>query len=107
MFCPNCKYEYKLGIEKCPDCGADLVEKLEESKPIVDEKERKLALLCTTQNFVYADFLKETLEKNDIPCLIKNEGGMMSYPPTYAKVYVPEEKYEESRKIKEQVVDDF
>jgi hypothetical protein len=93
-------------MEKCPDCGADLVEKLEESKPFV-EKEQKLALLCTTQNLVYADFLKETLEKSDIPCLIKNEGGVMSYPPSYAKIYVPEARYEESLKIKEQLVDDF
>jgi hypothetical protein len=106
MFCPNCKYEYKPEIKKCPDCGADLVEKLEESKPVV-EKKQKLVLLCTTQNLVYADFLKKTLEKNDIPCLIKNEGGMMSYPPSYAKIYVPEEKYEESRKIKVQLVDDL
>jgi len=106
MFCPNCKYEYKPEIENCPDCGAGLVEKLEESKPIV-EKEPSLALLCTTQNLFYANFLKEALEKNDIPCLIKNEGGMMFYPPVAAKIYVPEEKYEKSRKIKEQLVDDF
>ena len=106
MFCPNCRCEYKSGIEKCHDCGADLVEKLEAPKPIL-EKEQKLVLLCTTQNLVYADFLKETLEKNNIPCLIKNEGGMMSYPPSYAKIYVPEEKYEESQKVKEQLVNDF
>jgi hypothetical protein len=28
MFCPNCKYEYKLGVTMCPDCGAELVYKL-------------------------------------------------------------------------------
>jgi len=28
MFCPNCRYEYKLGVTTCPDCGADLVYKL-------------------------------------------------------------------------------
>ena len=77
-----------------------------EQKSIAQE-ERKWALLCTTQNLVYADFLKGTLEKNDIPCLVKNEGGMMSYPPSYAKIYVLEEKYEESLKIKEQLVNGF
>jgi hypothetical protein len=106
MFCPNCKCEHKPGMEKCPDCGADLVDKSKEQKSIA-EKERKWTLLCTTQNLVYTDFLKGTLEKNDIPCLVKNEGGMMSYPPSYAKVYVPEEKYEESLKIKEQLVNGF
>ena len=106
MFCPNCKCEYKPGIEKCPDCGADLVDKSKEPKRTA-EKEGKWALLCTTKNTVYADFLKGTLEKNDIPCLVKNEGGMMSYPPSYAKIYVPEEKHEESLKIKEQLVNGF
>ena len=28
MFCPNCRYEYRPGIESCPDCGAELVAKL-------------------------------------------------------------------------------
>ncbi len=26
--CPNCKYEYVKGIDKCPDCGAELVDEL-------------------------------------------------------------------------------
>jgi hypothetical protein len=106
MFCPNCKTEHKPGIQKCPDCGADLVDESKELKPTV-EKERKWALLCTTHNLIYADFVKETLEKNEIPCLIKNEGGMMSYPPSYAKIYVPEEKCEERKKHKEQLVNGF
>jgi hypothetical protein len=29
-FCPNCRYEYRPGIEKCSDCGAQLVETLPE-----------------------------------------------------------------------------
>lgn len=29
-WCPNCKYEYKEGITVCADCGAELVDSLEE-----------------------------------------------------------------------------
>ena len=29
-WCPNCKYEYKEGIKICADCGAELVDSLEE-----------------------------------------------------------------------------
>lgn len=29
-WCPNCKTEYQEGIEKCADCGADLVDELTE-----------------------------------------------------------------------------
>lgn len=28
-FCPECKYEYRAGIEKCPDCRKPLVESLD------------------------------------------------------------------------------
>jgi len=105
VFCPNCKYEYKPAIEKCPDCGADLVEKLQE--PTVKE-ESKFVFLCTAQDLIPASLLKETLETNDIPCLVKSGGGIMTtLEPLsgYAKIDVSEEKYEESLKIKEQLED--
>jgi len=108
MFCPNCKYEYKPAIEKCPDCGAELVEKLPEPVSRVEE-ESKFVFLCTAQDLVYASLLKETLEANEIPCLVKSGGGVMTtLEPLsgYAKIYVPEEKHEESLKIKEQLEED-
>jgi hypothetical protein len=84
------------------------VEELEESKPVV-EKEPRWALLCTTQDLVYANFIKETLERNNIPCLTKSEVGVIMFEPGlgYTKIYVPEEKFEESKRIKEQLVDDL
>lgn len=109
MFCPNCKYEYNPGIKECPDCGADLVNKLDEPKLTV-EKESKFVFLCVAQDIVSATLIKETLEVNDIPCLVKSAGGIMATLEPLsgqAEIYVPEEKYEESRKIKEQLVDDL
>lgn len=35
-WCPNCKYEYKKGIIKCADCGADLVDSLEDTNVVTD-----------------------------------------------------------------------
>ena len=32
MWCPICKNEYREGIKVCADCGADLVEKLDDEK---------------------------------------------------------------------------
>lgn len=31
-FCPKCRFEYREGIEKCPDCDLKLVEKLHEGE---------------------------------------------------------------------------
>lgn len=108
MFCPNCKYEYKPGIEECPDCGAELVEKLERPEPTT-ERESKFVFLCTAQDLISASLIKETLEKNHITCWLKKLGGVMAtLEPlsAYAEIYVPEEKYQLSRKIKEQLVGD-
>ena len=38
-WCPNCKYEYKEGIKVCADCGAELVESLEEIEKEEEERE--------------------------------------------------------------------
>ncbi|NIM97341.1 MAG: zinc ribbon domain-containing protein, partial [candidate division Zixibacteria bacterium] len=32
-YCPKCSFEYKEGVGKCPDCGASLVDELEEEEP--------------------------------------------------------------------------
>ena len=34
-WCPKCRTEYQEGIEKCADCGSDLVDELPEEEEIV------------------------------------------------------------------------
>lgn len=38
-WCPNCKYEYKEGFTVCADCGAKLVDSLEEIEKEEEERE--------------------------------------------------------------------
>ncbi|MBO4497362.1 MAG: hypothetical protein J5739_04065 [Lachnospiraceae bacterium] len=38
-WCPNCKTEYQEGIEKCADCGSDLVEELTEEEVLPEAEE--------------------------------------------------------------------
>ena len=33
MYCPNCRYEYRSGFQKCSDCGVELVEELAPASP--------------------------------------------------------------------------
>ncbi|MCJ7507531.1 MAG: DUF2007 domain-containing protein [candidate division Zixibacteria bacterium] len=113
-FCPKCKYEYKPGIEICPDCDEKLVESLPEEEPDEEPEldgEIELALLCTTSSLVHTEFLKEALKDNDIPCLVKREGpsiygsGVAGYAFFGSKIYIPKDKLEEAKRIKDQTID--
>lgn len=50
MYCPNCKTEYEPGITVCPDCGADLVEELDESIPVEEAYRFKSELVAEKFN---------------------------------------------------------
>lgn len=123
-YCPKCRYEYKPTVEICPDCGKKLVGTLKQKKrkkvatlEISEQEalsEPKLKLLYVTSNLIYANFLKETLEKNGIPCLIQRESGinlrgpaLIRHPLTDTKVYVAEKNFEKSLKIRKQLVDNL
>ena len=68
-WCPNCKNEYKEGILVCSDCGAELVESLEE-----DERSSIL-----TGEEEQIELLKKFLEYNDIiSCVITQLPGELS-----------------------------
>lgn len=121
-YCPKCRYEYKPTIGVCPDCGRKLVAKLREKKKrkvetieISEEEalgEQRLKLLYVTKSMICANFLKETLERSRIPCMIKSEtgyymriGALIRHPLSDIKVYVREEDFEKSCEIREQIVD--
>ncbi len=60
-WCPNCKNEYREGILTCSDCGADLVETLEE--------EERCSILSGEEEQI--ELLKKFLEYNDVmSCMI-------------------------------------
>lgn len=57
-WCPNCKTEYREGIEVCADCGATLVEEL------VEEEERGTVAFIETEEL--ADKLVAYLNSNEL-----------------------------------------
>ena len=109
-FCPECKYEYVSGIKKCADCEADLVAALPKEERTHDFK---WVPLHSFSGPVYAEMVKESLEQNNIPCLIQKDvlssaygiqgtsaGGLQTV------VFVPEGTLKESEEIMNQITGD-
>ncbi|RMF62728.1 MAG: DUF2007 domain-containing protein [Calditrichaeota bacterium] len=103
-FCPKCKYEFVEGMTSCPDCQVDLVEKLpEEEQPGSDFK---WVVLHAFPGPVYAEMVKETLQRHDIPCLVKKDFFSSAYGAHGTSaggletvILVPEERREESEHL--------
>lgn len=94
------------------------MEKLEEPKPvekIIEEEELELVLLYTTRSMIYADFLKDGLEKAGIPCLVKSEAGLfprgvgaiISHPLTDIKIYISRKALKEGEEIKKMLLNNL
>ena len=110
MFCPKCRYEYKPGVKVCPDCNENLVEEFPE-----DEEELHPDLsfvpLPNLPGRVYAEMVKEVLEKRGIPCYIRSEGVgdaiqfSGTTPREGIQLFVPEDRLEECLQIQHQMLD--
>ena len=82
-FCPKCKYEYRPGITKCPDCQEYLVDFLPEEKGAEDLDDYKnidnwqpLARLTAQQ---YAEMVVAGLKDKGIPVVMISETGHFGY----------------------------
>lgn len=63
-WCPVCKNEYTEGVKVCADCGAALVDSLDE---------RKEVLLCSGEEALILQ-MQKFMEYNDIPVIFEREG---------------------------------
>jgi hypothetical protein len=71
-FCPQCKYEYKPGVETCPDCGARLVEHLQPPP----EPRPEVPLVKIAEGLrPMVEMLANILRKRDIDSLVKPAGA--------------------------------
>lgn len=98
-YCPTCKYEYEDHVQKCSDCGRDLVDQatFEEMKDQPQEDDstgeviqmggfewQRLTELDTTEQ---AEQVREIMKQFTIPVEIKNVDHQ-------ALVYVPKVQYQ-------------
>ncbi|OQX86918.1 hypothetical protein B6D60_05155 [candidate division KSB1 bacterium 4484_87] len=102
-FCPVCGYEYLPEVKHCPDCDVDLVDKLPEEPEFYEEN--WVAMRDLPGN-VYAEMVKEVLDKENIPCYIKADSvtatlatSSASMAGASATIYVPEKFLSKAEKI--------
>jgi len=93
-FCPQCRYEYQVGLRQCPDCGAELVEELapEEQLP----PSGPLVTVYIAQDMLEANLVKSFLEESQIEAFIGYDLGS-AYPVGPVEVRVAETHAEEAR----------
>lgn len=68
-FCPDCRYEYVKGHERCPDCDVALVDELPEELK-ADASEKEYVELHPLPGQVYAEMVKEVFDKEGIKCML-------------------------------------
>jgi hypothetical protein len=112
MFCPNCRAEYREGIERCPDCDVPLVAALEEAEP--GEPDAKLVKVYQTGEAAIIPVVESVLGGAGIEFLAKGEevqdlfglgrlGTNYSYVAGPVEFLVREEDAAAARELLEQV----
>ncbi len=72
-YCPECRYEYKLHVTVCPDCGTTLVDgempdrKVTETVAQSRENEADAVILLESSDYLKLRFLQDLLEQEGIP----------------------------------------
>ncbi len=120
-FCPVCKYEYKPGVEVCPDCGAKLVAELKPERESGADDDVKSVLLLKTDNYLKAELVTGALDEAGISYWAKRLGmggrlggmttGAISHDildaPKPAEIYVLPDDLAEAKEIVEGFADDI
>ena len=75
MYCPDCRAEYREGVESCPDCEVRLVVELPPEDPDAD-----LVPIFETADVSLLPIVKSLLDSAGIPCVVQGEEALSVLP---------------------------
>jgi hypothetical protein len=115
-YCPKCRAEYQDRVEKCLDCGVNLVDTKPETMPESTEQvkiitkgkrsyfKQPLVPVGSFENNIEAQFSKGILESEGIDSIIANPDVLIAYQPDASSssniaLLVRESEAEKAREI--------
>lgn len=108
MFCPNCRVEYRPGVERCAECDTRLVEKLPPEPP---EPFETVEVWAGSHKLLY-DFLTNALRDAGIDVHPRGDqstylfGSPEGFGPPYS-LWVHRDQGEAAREIIEECLKSF
>ena len=75
MYCPDCRAEYREGVETCPDCEVHLVVELPPEGPDED-----LVAIFETADVSLLPVVKSLLDSAEIPFVVQGDEALSVLP---------------------------
>ncbi len=106
--CPKCRFEYRQGVSRCPDCGAKLeAGPAPEAKGTLVSADTELVRLCRVADPTEAEILRAALAEAGIQSLVQEHGPITARlsrvadgaTHDYAFVYVTRNRLAEAREV--------
>lgn len=104
MICPTCESEYRAGIERCPDDGAELVERLSASGTSHDDSDARFLLLHRLTSPAEAEMVNDILVQNGIRSVVQSGGSdvlspLLSATAPGAAILVDERDFDRAQEL--------
>src|SRR5882672_7288086 len=83
MFCPTCESDYEPGFTRCPDDGAELVDRLSVDEGAQDGSEARFVTLHTLSSPAEAEMVNDILQQNGIRSVVQS-GASDQFSPLFS-----------------------